>query len=80
MKFAAPSPTTRYESSDPADIKWRVEQGIVDNAIEGIQTDPKFVIWLEEQFASGADADEIARKIGNYHRRKYSASKLSRAS
>jgi hypothetical protein len=53
----------RYDSDDPKDAAWRVEQAHADAEIEGIKRHPALAAFVEQMDAEGVDPEEQIKRI-----------------
>jgi hypothetical protein len=54
---------SRFDSNDPKDVAWRVEQAYVDAEIEGVKRDPALTAFVAQMDADGIDPEEQIRRI-----------------
>ncbi|QFT29483.1 hypothetical protein FIV00_03225 [Labrenzia sp. THAF82] len=54
---------SRSASDRPEDVAWRVEQGEVEGAIEGIETSPELEEFVTTMDAEGVSPEEQIERI-----------------
>jgi hypothetical protein len=65
-----------FESTDPKDVAWRVEQAKIDNFIEGVTPDPEIEAYVFELDKAGiTDVSERIRRIGEFIKAKEKGAK-----